>query len=222
MNFIKQNKYWLLLILLLVIVIIFLNRSKENYKYESYNRDLVLNDTIQYYKLQDGQRVASIKSLKVQNSDIKNQKYILDDSLAKLSKKFSKIVSATIIKTEIKIDTIQIPYEIPVPIKFEKIFEKETEDYYLSGLSTQEGITIDGLHIPTTVRLITGYKKKNFFKSELTTDVTTSNPYLDIQDIENQTVIVKHKRFMVGPFVGYDITGNVTVGIGIGYGIFKF
>ena len=64
--------------------------------------------------------------------------------------------------------------------------------------------------------------KRSYFKTVLTADVSNSNPLINTIGISSQVTTVPIKRFGLSVFVGYDITLNPTVGVGVSYTPFFF
>ena len=74
-------------------------------------------------------------------------------------------------------------YKDTIPFNFEKKFEYNKPFYNISGVSTNKGITINNFTTSTTLRQVTGVKS-NWFKKTITTDITSSNPFVKIKDIQ--------------------------------------
>lgn len=221
-NFIKRNYPYLIAIVLLITLAFFSESKYRSFKNLKNNQRVLLLDSIKTLKLANGEYAKNVQNLIVSNRELKNQKYILDDSLNNIVKKYSKVSSATIIKTVTKIDTIKIFLKEDSDKKGIKYFTKKDPNYSFSGFINEQNLTLTDLKIPTTLRVVIGKEKINFFKRELTSSITSSNPLLDIENITTQVTSSRIKRFGIGPYVGYDISGNISAGIGLNYSLIKF
>ena len=181
----------------------------------------VLNSKVTTYELKNGQLVTEKGVLEVTEKDLRKQVYIKDDSLKLLIDKFKDPQIVYRIKSEIFIDSIPIPYKIPIQYEFERDLLVFTEHYTLTGKSTHLGVTIKDLTIPNTQRIVTGVKR-GLFRTEISTSVTNSNPYIQTLDIETQKQYIPNRKLGVGAFAGIDITGNPTVGIGLSWHLIEF
>lgn len=222
-TFITKNKVKILVSTILILLF-FLYRSNNkvnSYKNKASNELVIRLDSIKYYKSKLGQITASNKALLISQKDFKKGYYIKDDSLNDIIRKFKKVKSSVIIKTKTVIKEIKVSYKDTIPFNFEKKFEYNKPFYNISGVSTNKGITINNFTTSTTLRQVTGVKS-NWFKKTITTDITSSNPFVKIKDIQSQTIEIKNKRIGIGVFTGYDYTLKPTIAIGISYNFIMF
>ena len=192
-------------------------------KYETQNEQAI-KDTVQYYKNRLGQEVAEKKALRGLESDI--ERLIQDNQqLKEAIRKFKQVETVTRVVTETKIDTIEIPFEKPVSLNFQRSFFKLDDYYSIGGEVDQNGVKIDSVIIPNEQAIVIGEKKTGFFKSEFRVEVTNSNPMIKVTDVDGYDFEVPKKRFGVGPYAGYGMTPNglsPQVGIGVSYDIIQF
>ena len=205
----------------LVFILLFrgCDQSKNLDRFKTNNE--ILNDDLDYSKSKLGQEVASKRALEVTLKELQNSFWTKDDSLKDITRRFKKVKSTTIIKTVYQVDTVKILFEVPVDYKFSRSWSKSTSYYYITGLVTDKGITIDKLSLRNTQRLVIG-SKKGFFNNQLSVSVTNSNPYVATTELLTQSVTVPNKRFGVGFFAGVDILGKPTLGVGLNYSLFRF
>ncbi len=150
-----------------------------------------LTDTVKYYTNALGTQTASIKTLQVDKAGL--QSLVLDKNkeLAALVKEFAKVHSVVKADTELRIDSIPVPYAVPVPCVFERS-GRVTDAWYSFGYtSNQNGFKIDSLKVPNSITVITGTKRKWFLgKETVTTDVTSTNPYVKATNIKAAEIVV--------------------------------
>lgn len=219
-----MKKYKNIAIIVLVLVVAWLIREKINasqYEKRVEKNLTAQKDEISSYKLKNGQQVATIKSLEVSQNELKKQLWVKDDSLSLMIKEFKNVKAAVVVDTKVVIDSVPVPYEVPVPCEFYREFTFNDPNYSFRGVSSHLGITLKDLQIPNTMRLVLG-EKRNFFKTTITADVTNSNLLIQTTGITSQVTTVPIKRFGVSVFVGYDITLQPTVGVGVSYTPFFF
>jgi len=181
----------------------------------------VLREDLSFTKSKLGQEIAGKSALEVTLKELKEGYWIKDDSLTDITRKFKKIQSATIIKTVVKIDSINIPYQNPANEYFNQSWSKETPLFAISGISTNSFMQINTLRLFNTQRLVIG-TEKGFFNNTLSVQVTNSNPHIKTTELLTQSVTIQNKRFGVGFFAGIDVTGKPTVGVGLNYSLFRF
>jgi hypothetical protein len=188
-----------------------------------------LKDSIRYYKNELGQEIALKTALQGDKNtlDILLSKQIdSTGQLKRLVKKFKKVDAAGNITQNTKIDTIRIGYEVPIPCEFHRNWTKNVQnEYFISGISDQNGITIESLEIPNTLSFAIGKKKKGLFSSEYVIEAVNSNPNISTVGLDSYSVKVPEKRLGVSLFVGYGLSKDgisPIAGIGLSYSIFRF
>ena len=215
MKYIPYFSYVLVIILVILLVRSCGEQSRVNGNLE------VLGSLVETYELKNGQLVTEKGVLEVSVKDLKNEIYVKDDSLQLLIKKFKDPQVVYKIKTKIVLDTMEVIYKVPVPFEFERDLLLFDPYYTLTGKSNNLGVTITSLSIPNTQRIVTGVKK-GLFRTELSTSVTNSNPYIQTTDIITQKQYVPIRRLGVGVFGGIDITGEPTIGVGVSWHLIEF
>lgn len=214
----------------ILFLILFINQCNETRSIiqENENTSEFLNDTISYYTNEVGQVVASRTALQGEKNALETLLSKQIDStgqLKRLVKKFRKVDAAGNITQSTLIDTIAIPFEVPVPCKFHRDWEKNTEYYSIKGTSDQNGISLNEIKIPNTLSFAIGKKKKGWFSSEYVIEAVNSNPLVNTLGLDSYSIKVPKKRFGVSLFAGYGISSDglsPIVGIGLGYNLLEF
>lgn len=220
--YLNKHFVWILIIFILLFLLIKsdLKTNNQASRYES-NKEILL-DSIDSYKISNGQLVDSKRSLEVYSNELKDQVFIKDDSLKLMIDKFKKVKATVKIVTKTIIKDVVIPFDNPIETPFNRLFSLDDPNYNISGSVSNLGITIDKIYIPNTQRIVIGKRKTGFFKTRLEVSMTNSNSLLTVSDIESQVVTIKNKKFHVIVFAGVDYTFNPTFGVGVGYSLFSF
>lgn len=200
---------------ILCALLFFSNKRANKWKGSSNNYEILAKDSIRHYKTKLGQSVSTIRSLEVSERDLKKGKYISDSLLKDLTRKLKNVKSAVIIDSRVVIDSIPVPFEVPVETPFYRSFKVSEEFYSLSGNVSNTGLTISQITIPNTSRIVIGNRKSGFFKTSFEVSVTNSNPMVETTGLQSQVVTERVKQFGLGAFAGFDYTGSPTAGIGI-------
>ena len=188
-----------------------------------------LNDSITYYKNRLGQQVAEKRAIQgdKQALEILLSKQI--DSTGQLKSlvwKFRKVQSAGNITQATRIDTIEIPYEVPLPVHFTREFSKQTDYYSITGKANQNGVSLEKIEIPNTLSFAIGKKRTGFFNSEYRIEAVNSNPYIQTTGLDSYTLDVPEKRLGLSLYAGYGLSSNFTfqpqIGIGLTYSLIRF
>ena len=219
----KQLNY--IIIAGLTIICIYLWRNGNERQNTATNNIAALTDSVTHYRNKQGLWVAEKKLFLGTEKDLKHIIKSKDKAFQKIIKSFKKPVAATIIKTEVHIDTVFIPYENPSKFKmpvFELDFSSETKHYTIHGTSTEKGVNILDITIPNTQSIVIGKKKIGFFKYEHRIEVINSNPLIKTEDVDGFSFRPKPKRFGLGVFVGYSTDLEVVIGVGVTYNPISF
>lgn len=210
------------LIILIILCIIFVRscEKSENISRLQNNVD-ILSKEVTYGKTKLKQVVAVKEALEVTNKELKEQFWIKDDSLKDITRRFNKIQSATIIKSDLRIDSVNIPFITPVDYVFSRPFNLSNPFYSIDGTATNTGLFINSIYANNTQRIVIG-TTKGFFNNKLSVNITNSNPNIRTTDILSQSVIIPNKRFGLGPFVGIDYLGRPTFGVALNYSLIRF
>lgn len=192
-------------------------------------------DSAKYYSLKvDGMKVevAYNKSLVLEtNNQVKSVLSEMNDTMAKLVKKFKDIKSGTIINnyTTINGDTITLKGD-SIPCNFKPIkVRRDSVHYHFVGTIAKNYFSIDTLTIPNKISLIIGTKRVGLFKREERAEIVNSNPLVHTTNIGNYEVIKRKKRIGLGASVGYglsfgknDISLRPSINIGLNYNLLEF
>lgn len=182
------------------------NIVKDNYE--------ALNDSIKYYKNRLGTETATIKTLQADKKTLGILLTDKDKELQELIKEFSSVRNVVKYKDRIIIDTIQVTYTDTLPCpEFERTGAVKNKWYSFRYKSMNDGFTLDSLTIPNEVTVITGVKRKWFLgKQTITTDVTSTNPYIKVTELKAAELEVPspiYKKWYV--WLGIGILGGVIV-----------
>lgn len=187
-----------------------------------------LNDSIRHYKNELWQEIAVKTALNGEKNALETLLSKQIDStgqLKRLISKFRKVDAAGNIRTNTRIDTIRIGFEVPIPCEFHREWEKIDPFYSISGISNQNGITINSLTVPNTLSFAIGKRKKGWFNSEYVIESVNSNPNIKTVGLDSYSIKVPKKRFGVSLFAGYGLGSQgltPLIGIGVGYNLLEF
>lgn len=206
-------KAYITYVIIAVLLLLLISQCSESKSIATANYE-ALNDTVSYYKNRLGTQTATIKTLQAANE---KQAFALigkDKEIAELSKGFKEVKYITKYETETIFDTINIPFEVPVPAPdFTRsgVFKKKhiSFNYKVDNLS----LSLDSLTIPNNTIVITGTKQKWFLgKQYVTTDITNSNPYVTVTDIKSVEIAVPtpwYKKWYV--WAGVGLVGGIWI-----------
>lgn len=194
-------------------------------------------DSAKYYNMKvDGMEVevAYNKSLVLQNDkQLKSVVSAINDTIAKLVKKFKDIKVASVINNNTTIigDTMKYKKGDSIPCKF-KPFQvaRDSAHYHFVGTISQKYFSIDTLKIPNQQSLVFGTKKMGFLKRpEQRAEIVNSNPLVKVTNIKSYVIEPDKKRIGIGASVGYGlqvgnnaITLNPYIGISLNYNLISF
>ena len=212
--------------LIIAILAVLLFRQCEQRKHDKITADNTaqfLKDSVRYYKNEIGQEVAVRTALQGKRDALQT---LLDNTndengqLRRLLKNAGRVDGAGNITIITRIDSIPVPYEVPIPCKFHRDWNAKDEFYSISGVSNQNGIVINSIEIPNRLSFVMGEKKGNF-----TIQAVNSNPNVKTIGLDAYSFKVPPKRFGVSIFAGYGISNeglSPLVGIGLGYQLIRF
>lgn len=210
-----MKKYipYIIIAVLAVLLFFSVERCTYNARKGNDNAAAVL-DTVTYFTNKLGTKTASIATLQLDKKQLQSLVLDKDKELAALASEFSKV--RTVVKAEgrMQIDSIPVPYAVPIPCDFERSGEVLDKWYSFGYNSTQNGFKIENLQVPNTITVITGTKRKWFLgKETVTTDITNSNPHIKVIDLKAAEVVVPvpfYKKWYVwlatGALGGYLLT----------------
>ncbi len=165
-----------------------------------------LTDSVTYYKNRLGTTTASKATLQVSNRQLQDYVIKKDAEIQQLAKEFARVTHVVKADAKLQIDSITVPYAVPVPCDFKRRGSVKDKWYTFTYASDQNGFKIDSLTIPVSVGVITGAKRKWFLGAEkVTTDVTFNNPNVQVTDLKAAELVLHtpwHKKWYVWAVVG--------------------
>lgn len=220
-------KNYLPYILAAVFLLLYLKQCNDNIddRRRADNVEQFLRDSITYTTDKYGREIAAKTALN------NNLKLLLDGErdhngqLKELVKKYKRIAAAANVGQEIRIDTVEIGYEVPVPCDFFRNWEKKSKWYSLTGTSDQNGITIDNITIPNQMSIAIGSVRKSWANTEYLISAVNSNPNIKTTQLDGYAIEVPKKRLGLSLVAGYGFTTERLqpfVGIGLSYRLFDF
>lgn len=206
-----MRKYLYPAMTLMLIIALLLSLERCQFvKQNATENSIALTDTITYYTNRLSTQTASIKTLRLEQQELKDIVLAKDKQLTALTKEFSHVKSVVQYGQVTILDTIAIVYRDTVPCVFSKSGNIASKWYNLNYKSNNKCFTIDSLTLPNQATVITGFKRKWFLgKETLTTDVTNSNPYITVTNLKAINVVVPtpwYKKWYV--WLGAGIAGG--------------
>lgn len=227
----KNQNYFIPYLLIAILAFTALNQCQRaiNAEKQAHSVTNYLNDSIRYYKNKYGQEIALKSVLQGDKNALEillSKQIDSTGQLKKLVSELKNVKTAGNIVQITKIDTVKIPYEVPVPFEFERNFNAKTDFYTINGKSSNTGVKINQIEIPNTLSFVIGEKKTGIFKKELRIEVVNSNPYIKTTGLDSYIYTQKQKRFGISVYAGYGLNANFTatpqVGIGLSYQLLSF
>ncbi|WP_159799233.1 DUF6549 family protein [Flavobacterium sp. MK4S-17] len=185
-----MKKYTQSITITLLVILLVSSVQKCSYWKSTSNTNLdALTDTVRYYKNALGTQTASIKTLQLTEKQLKEIIIKKDNTLKALASEFAKVKSVLKYKTVTRIDTVKVKYTEMIPCEFERSGSRVNKWYSFNYYSNENGIIIDSLTISNTTAVITGIKRKWLLgRQTITTDITNSNPYIQVNDIKSAEI----------------------------------
>lgn len=225
----KKNAIYIGIIATLLFVIFRQCNSDTQQRKSQESSTQFLNDTIAYYQNEIGQQVAEKKAIQGDADALEillSKQIDSTGQLKSLVRNFRKVQAAGNITQATRIDTVQISYEVPVPVDFIREFSKRTDYYSITGTSNQNGVTLNDIQIPNVLSFALGDKKTGWFKNEYRFEVVNSNPFVKTIGLDGFTYKEQNKRLGISLYVGYGISSDFklepSAGIGLTYNLFRF
>ena len=159
--------------------------------------------------------------IKLESKDEEIQK--LQKELKNNRKALKTQGSVTIFRGETKVDTVFVP---EVTFDVDSIYPTYKKEFWLANwvntniVANKDSISFE-LKIRNEYSVIVGTESQGLLKKKRPFALVKNfNPYSTLEEVRSyQVKIPKKKRLFIGPFVGYN--GQLTYGIGIGYGLIK-
>lgn len=166
----------------------------------------------------------------VEQDIVERNKYI--DALLDTISNLRNITSTTRIVTKTKIDTVKVPYEVPVYItkndydyiRVPMPFNKQTKWYGLTGFVGKKEIEFTNVNFNNDLFIAVGEHDygngfANFFRRKrFVVNVRDNNPYTTITGIRQTTINNPKQNIIIGPQVGYSVKGAY-IGVGLTYNV---
>lgn len=150
-----------------------------------------LQGEVSHYKNKVGGLTATVGTLQFTKKQLEQSILEKNDSLRSLADEFSRISHIIQTETVTEIDSIPVPYEVPVPFEFTRTGTKIDEWYSFDYVSNQNGLSLHNYKTWTETITIPGFKRKWFLgRQYATTDVTHTNPNITTVSIKSVEVIV--------------------------------
>lgn len=211
-------------IIAVIFLLLFLRQCERTRDAESRSDTTIeyLTDGISYYKNRHGQEVAVRAAIAGEKKELELLLQNTSEQLADLAKRYRELQAAGEVGQNIRIDTVHIGYEVPVPCEFFRNWTKSVQNQYtISGTADQHGITIDSLLIPNTLSFVVGKEKGKFTFSAI-----NSNPLIKTTSLDAYTLDIPQRRFGISVFAGYGLSSNFQftpiLGVGVTYDLFQF
>ena len=202
----KNKPLYIIIGVLVIGLFISMNKCSKNAK-ENDSTTKALTDKVKYFKNKLGTETASKIVFETSNRNLKRIILKKDDSLRKLTDEFAKVKSIVIIETEIRIDSIPVPFEVPIPCDFEKHGSYLTSHFKFDWNINQNGFGLNDIRIPNETTVITGFKRKWFLgRQTLITDATNTNPLIITTNVKTTEVNIPKPFYDTRVF-------NISVGL---------
>lgn len=201
--------------LVLLVIIVFQCESGFRKK-DIYNTNLIaFADTVSYYKNVLGNQTATIKTLALQKEQLDKIIIKKDKQLKVLTAEFSSVNSVIKYSTQTKIDTIVTVFKNPVDSipRFCITGDRFDKWFSFKYKVTNDSLILSSFITHTDAAIITGYKRKWFLgKETLTTDITFSNPYIEVNQLSSAQVSIRqplYKKWYI--WLGMGIVGGLLI-----------
>lgn len=153
--------------------------------------------------------------------ELKDIHAVLQGEFNDLNNKYRKATGATVVKTEVVMNDVLVPYAVHDTVFKECVpvgttAKIDSQYYSITATVDSTGLRIDSLKIPVNVAIVQGQPKDKFFKrifnpSPPSVSVMVSNKYVNIVGVNNFQLRPKKRN------VGLKILGGITA---IGFAFF--
>jgi len=150
------------------------------YKSQGERNLSAMNDTLVYFRNSIGKLTASMATVQADKKTLKEIAESRSRDLKAMAKEFRKVQSITVVSAPLFIPKSEVKFEVPLPCpEFVRHGKKSDDKWFRFSYNlTRTGISLDSVHIPDTLNVINGIKRKWLFgRVTPTTDLTTSSPY---------------------------------------------
>lgn len=188
-------KYLIGAIVFLLVVLAYVFQLKKEAQNLNEQNLLASIDTIKSYKDKYNQSVSEKRSYIIESEKKLKQLLHSNDSLKSALKKI-KIKSLVKLKNKYERDTIFIPYKEEIPYKFNVPWNYKDKWLKTSGISTNEGVSLNSYVIENDISLAIGYTADAWYKPYYAkVRVLNSNPNVETTKINSYIVKNKKKFF---------------------------
>lgn len=214
-----------------VLILLFFRQCEEtsNVKEQNVSAINFLQDSVRYLKNSLGAEIASKTALQGGKTSLQvllSKQIDSTGQLKSIVRKFRTVQAAGNITIITKIDSIPVPYEVPVPCEFSRTWSKIDKFYSIYGKSNQFGNIIDSLSVPNLLSFAIGDKKVGFLKTEYRIETANSNPYIRTIGLDAYTLSLPVKRLGLSLYAGVGFSTNFEftpqIGVGLSYTFIRF
>ncbi|TVZ55585.1 hypothetical protein OD91_0840 [Lutibacter sp. Hel_I_33_5] len=219
-----KKDIWYILIIAVISLLYFQKCESSKFDLKIANNNLeAAKDTITFTKNKLGQTVADKQSVIFDNANLRKIIDKKDVEIREATRNWKSILAAAKLEQKIQIDTLKIPFDVPVKYDFERFFEYKTNYYHVNGVATNTGVTVGKLEMFNTQTIVFGKKRIGMFKTEFRAEVTNSNPLIKTTGLDSWQKIEKQKRWGIGVGFGVDIpTFKPTINLSVNYDLIRF
>ena len=210
----NNNIVFVILTLALILLGFFLGTTRKK-KQNNHSISEIINykDTVMFYKSKSGELIAYNKSLNVSYRNLKKANDSLINQIEDL--KIKKPTTITIVKTEIVVKKITIPYLVELPCdSFSIPFNFNDSWVSIDGNSSNSGLRFDSIKLTNDMLIVSGLKRNGWFKpSETIVSVKSENPYVNLTGLQNYTIKENAPFYNKLWFKALLFTGGVATGV---------
>jgi hypothetical protein len=147
-------------------------------------------DSVKHERTKNGLLLSYNNNLKLSKESLYLAVDSLEGYILDIGVKNPEVI--TVVKTELKTDTITIPMPQNDCV-FDSSFVLDSAYYNIDGRITNDELTINSISFPNKIDLVVGYKKEKWWKKkERVATITNSNPYMNVKGISSFTL--EHKK----------------------------
>lgn len=184
-----------ILIAAAVVLAVFLFQKCESEKRAKHNV-AVLQGEVSQYKNKIGTLTTTVGTLQLTNKQLKTSILQKNDSLKKLAAEFSKVSSIVETQTIVLIDSVSVPFPVPVEVPFERSGFHADKWFSFDYNINQNGFSLADFTTWNEQTIITGFKRSWFLgRQHVTTDITNTNPYIDVVNVRSVEVVIPKKWY---------------------------
>jgi len=197
---------------LFIALVLSINQCSSNKQLVSDQKAALIGAT-GHYKNELGTITATKQVLEFEKKDLKELLYSKDTSLNALRKEFSKVNAIIQTETMVAIDSVTVPFEAKIEYDFERKGKHMDKWFQYDYSLNEDGFRIADFAMLNKQTSITGFKRKWLLgKQTYTTDITNSNPYIKIVEVQTVQVVVPKRFYDTRLFnIGDGFVGGVLV-----------